>query len=79
MLDIPERARTIVAEQLVVDRDQVVNDASFIDDLGADSLDMVELAIRFEREFGFEISDDAVECIVTVGDAVKLLESNAFT
>jgi acyl carrier protein len=79
MLGIPERARTIVAEQLVVDPDQVVNDASFIDDLGADSLDMAELAIRFEREFGFEISDDAVECIVTVGDAVKLLESNAFT
>lgn len=79
MLDITERARTIVAEQLAVDPDQVVNDANFIDDLGADSLDMVELAIKFEREFGFEISDDAVECIATVGDAVKFLEKNAFT
>jgi acyl carrier protein len=57
MLDITERARTIVAEQLAVDPDQVVNDANFIDDLGAESLDMVELAIKFEQEFGFEISD----------------------
>jgi len=79
MPDVTERARTIVAEHLVIDPDQVVHEARFIDDLGADSLDMVELAIKFEQEFGFEISDDAVECIVTVGDAVKLLERNAFT
>jgi acyl carrier protein len=79
MIDIAERARTIVVEQLVVDPDEVVDSANFIDDLGADSLDMVELALKFEREFGFEISDDAVECILTVGDAVKLIERNAIT
>jgi acyl carrier protein len=79
MIDIAERARTIVVEQLVIDPDEVVDSASLIDDLGADSLDMVELALRFEREFGFEISDDAVECIVTVGDAVKLIERHAVT
>jgi acyl carrier protein len=79
MTDIAERARTIVVEQLVIDPDVVVDSASFIDDLGADSLDMVELALKFEREFGFEISDDAVECILTVGDAVKFIERNAVT
>jgi acyl carrier protein len=57
MLDIAERTRTIVVQQLFVDPDEVVDSASFIDDLGADSLDMVELALKFEREFGFEISD----------------------
>jgi acyl carrier protein len=79
MLDIAERARAIVVEQLVVDPDEVLDGASFIDDLGADSLDMVELTIKFEREFGFEISDDAVESILTVGDAVKFLEKHAVT
>jgi acyl carrier protein len=79
MPDVAERARTIVVQQLVVDPDEVVNNASLIDDLGADSLDMVELAIKFEREFGFEISDDAAESIVTVGDAIKFLEKHAVT
>ena len=79
MLDIAERARAIVVEQLVVDPDEVLDGASFIDDLGADSLDMVELTIKFEREFGFEISDEAVESILTVGDAVKFLEKHAVT
>jgi acyl carrier protein len=79
MLDIAERARTIVVEQLVVDPDAVVDSASLIEDLGADSLDMVELALRFEREFGFDISDDAVESILTVGDVVKFLEKHAVT
>ena len=79
MLDIAERARTIVVEQLVVDPDEVLDGASFIDDLGADSLDMVELALKFEREFGLEISDDTVESIRTVGDAVKFLEKHAVT
>jgi acyl carrier protein len=55
MLDVAERARTIVVHQLVVDPDEVIDGASFIDDLGADSLDMVELTIKFEREFGSEI------------------------
>jgi len=79
MLDIAERARTIVVHQLVVDPDEVIDGANFIDDLGADSLDMVELTIKFEQEFGFEISDDALESILTVGDAVKFLEKHAVT
>jgi acyl carrier protein len=79
MFDIAERARTIVVQQLVVDPDDVVDEASFIEDLGADSLDMVELALKFEREFGFEISDDDTESIRTVGDAVKFLERFAVT
>jgi acyl carrier protein len=79
MLDIAERTRTIVVQQLFVDPDEVVDDASFIDDLGANSLDMVELTIKFEREFGFEISDDAAESILTVGAAVKFLQKNALT
>ncbi len=77
MLDVAERAKTIVVEQLVVDPDEVVESASLIEDLGADSLDMVELAIKFEREFGFEISDDAAESILTVGDVVEFLEKHA--
>jgi acyl carrier protein len=79
MLDIAERTRTIVVQQLFVDPDEVVDDASFIDDLGANSLDMVELTIKFEREFGFEISDDAAESILTVRAAVKFLQKNALT
>ena len=79
MLDIAERARTIVVEQLVVNPDEVVDGASLIEDLGADSLDMVELAIRFERECGLDISDDAVESILTVGDVVKFLQKHAIT
>jgi acyl carrier protein len=77
MFDIAERARTIVVQQLVVDPEEVVDSASLIEDLGADSLDMVELAIKFEREFGFEISDDAAESILTVGDVVEFLEKHA--
>jgi acyl carrier protein len=79
MFDIAERARTIVGQQLFVDPDEVVDGASFIDDLGADRLDMIELTIKFEREFGLEISDDAAESIHTVGEAVKFLEKNALT
>ena len=79
MLDIAERARTIVVEQLVVNPDEVVDGASLIEDLGADRLDMVELALRFEREFGRDISDDAVESILTVGDVVKFLQKHAIT
>ena len=78
MPDIAERFRAIVVEQLVVDPNDVVDSASLIDDLGADSLDMVELAIKFEREFGFDIPDDVVKSILTVGDAVKFLEEHAF-
>lgn len=76
---IAERVKTIVLEQLVVDPDDVIDSASFIDDLGADSLDIVEMAIKFEREFGFEIPDESAESILTVGDAVRFLEKYAPT
>jgi acyl carrier protein len=79
MIDVVERAKGIVVEQLFVDPDQVIETASFLDDLGADSLDMAELAIKFEQEFGFQISDEAAESIRTVGDAVKFIEKNAVT
>ena len=74
MSDTAERVKNIVVEHLGVDADKVVEGASFIDDLGADSLDTVELVMAFEEEFGVEIPDDAAETIVTVGDAVKFLE-----
>jgi acyl carrier protein len=79
MLDVVERTKAIVIEQLAVDPDAVIETASFMEDLGADSLDMVELAIKFEQEFGFEISDEATEFLLTVGDAIKFLEANAFS
>src|SRR5688572_7698217 len=77
MSDIGERVKKIVVEHLGVEPDKVTEAASFIDDLGADSLDTVELVMAFEEEFGCEIPDDAAETILTVGDAVKFLEKNA--
>ena len=77
MSDISERVKKIVVEHLGVDADKVADNASFIDDLGADSLDTVELVMAFEEEFGVEIPDDAAETILTVGDAVKFLEKSA--
>ncbi|WP_439575352.1 acyl carrier protein [Phreatobacter sp.] len=77
MSDTAERVKKIVVEQLGVDAEKVVPAASFIDDLGADSLDTVELVMAFEEEFGVEIPDDAAETILTVGDAVKFLEKAA--
>lgn len=77
MSDVAERVKKIVIEHLSVDADKVVDAANFIDDLGADSLDTVELVMAFEEEFGVEIPDDAAETIQTVGDAVKFLEKNA--
>ena len=74
MSDVAERVKKIVVEHLGVDADKVVDNANFIDDLGADSLDTVELVMAFEEEFGVEIPDDQAETIVTVGDAVKFLE-----
>jgi len=74
MSDTAERVKKIVIEHLGVDADKVTEQASFIDDLGADSLDIVELVMAFEEEFGIEIPDDAAESIVTVGDAVKFIE-----
>lgn len=76
MSDIAERVKKIVVEHLGVDADKVVESASFIDDLGADSLDTVELVMAFEEEFSVEIPDDAAENIQTVGDAVKFIKDN---
>ena len=73
MSDIAERVKKIVIDHLGVDADKVVEGASFIDDLGADSLDTVELVMAFEEEFDIEIPDDAAEHIQTVGDAVKFI------
>jgi acyl carrier protein len=77
MSDIADRVKNIVVEHLGVDADKVVEGASFIDDLGADSLDTVELVMAFEEEFSVEIPDDAAERILTVKDAVSFLEENA--
>ena len=77
MSDTAERVQKIVVEHLGVEADKVTQDASFIDDLGADSLDTVELVMAFEEEFGIEIPDDAAETIQTVGDAVKFISANA--
>lgn len=74
MSDVAERIKKIVVEHLDVDAAKVTESASFIDDLGADSLDNVELVMAFEEEFGVEIPDDAAETIQTVGDAIKFVE-----
>ncbi len=71
-----DRVKEIIAEQLGVDGDQVTDNASFTDDLGADSLDTVELVMALEEEFDLEIPDEDAEKIVTVGDAIKYLQSN---
>ncbi len=77
MSDVAERVKKIVVEHLGVEADKVSEGASFIDDLGADSLDTVELVMAFEEEFNVEIPDDAAEKIQTVGDAVKFIEANS--
>ena len=77
MSDIAERVKKIVVEHLGVEEDKVIDSASFVDDLGADSLDTVELVMAFEEEFGSEISDSEAEKILTVGDAIKFIESKA--
>lgn len=73
MSDIAERVKAIVVDHLGVDAAKVAEGASFIDDLGADSLDTVELVMAFEEEFGVEIPDDAAEKIQTVGDAINFI------
>ena len=75
--DISSRVKKIVADHLGVEEEKVTEEASFIDDLGADSLDTVELVMAFEEEFGSEISDTEAEKILTVGDAVKFIESKS--
>jgi acyl carrier protein len=77
MSDVADRVKKIVIEHLNVEAEKVTENASFIDDLGADSLDTVELVMAFEEEFNVEIPDDAAESIVTVGDAVKFIKEKA--
>ena len=78
MSEVAEKVKSIIAEHLGIDDlEKITNDAKFIDDLGADSLDTVELVMAFEEEFGAEISDSQAEKILTVGDAVKFIEGKA--
>tara|TARA_B100001540_G_scaffold130661_1_gene116365 strand:+ start:4307 stop:4558 length:252 start_codon:yes stop_codon:yes gene_type:complete len=77
MSDIADRVKKIVVEHLGAEEDKVVDSASFIDDLGADSLDTVELVMAFEEEFGCEIPDDAAEKILTVKDAIDFIGTNS--
>ena len=76
MSDIAEKVKKIVVEHLGVDEAKVTEEASFVDDLGADSLDTVELVMAFEEEFGCEIPDDAAEKILTVKDAIEYIKSH---
>jgi len=76
MSDIAERVKKIVIEHLGVEEDKVVDSASFVDDLGADSLDTVELVMAFEEEFSIEIPDDVAEKISTIKDAIEHIEKS---
>ena len=77
MSEIAERVKQIVVEHLGVEESRVTIDASFIDDLGADSLDTVELVMAFEEEFGVEIPDDMAEKILTVKDAIDYIKEHS--
>lgn len=74
MSDIAERVKEIIVEKLMVDTEEVTEEASFVNDLGADSLDTVELIMEFEDEFGIEIPDEEAEKIETVGEAIAYIE-----
>ena len=75
--DISSKVKKMVADHLGVEELKVTEEANFVDDLGADSLDTVELVMAFEEEFGSEISDSEAEKILTVGDAIKFIESRS--
>jgi acyl carrier protein len=77
MSDIATRVKQIIVEKLGVDESEVTPEAHFTNDLGADSLDTVELIMEFEKEFNIGIPDDQAESITTVGDAIKYIEENA--
>jgi acyl carrier protein len=77
MSDIASRVKAIIVDKLGVDESEVTPEASFTNDLGADSLDTVELIMEFEKEFNMSIPDDKAEQISTVGDAITFLEENA--
>ena len=74
---VAERVKEIIVEQLGVNPDQVTNEASFIEDLGADSLDTVEMVMAFEEEFGAEIPDEEAEKLQKVGDVIRYIEEKA--
>ena len=76
MNDIEERVKAIIVDKLGVDESEVTTEASFTNDLGADSLDTVELIMELEKEFGLQIPDDQAEKIATVGDAINYIKSN---
>ena len=75
--DVSSKVKKMVSDHLGIDKTKVTDEANFIDDLGADSLDTVELVMAFEEEFGSEISDSEAEKILTVGDAIKFIESKS--
>ena len=77
MSEVQDQVKKIVVDHLGIDEAKVTPEAKFIDDLGADSLDTVELVMAFEEEFGSEISDSEAEKILTVGDAIKFIENKA--
>ena len=77
MSEVAERVKAIIVDKLSVEETEVTNEASFTNDLGADSLDTVELIMEFEKEFGISIPDDQAEKITTVGDANAYIEANA--
>lgn len=77
MATIEERVKNIVAEQLGVEKDKITNEASFVDDLGADSLDTVELVMALEEEFGTEIPDEDAEKITTIQQAIDYIKSHS--
>ena len=77
MSEIAERVKAIIVDKLSVEESEVTNEASFTNDLGADSLDTVVLIMEFEKEFNISIPDDQAEKITTVGDAIKYVEDNA--
>ncbi|MDR2469263.1 MAG: acyl carrier protein [Tannerella sp.] len=77
MSDIASRVKAIIVDKLSVEESEVTNEANFTNDLGADSLDTVELIMEFEKEFGISIADDQAEKISTVGDAIAYIEANA--
>jgi acyl carrier protein len=74
MSDVSEKVKVIIVDKLGVDESEVTNEANFINDLGADSLDTVELIMEFEKEFDIQIPDDKAEAIATVGNAVSFIE-----
>jgi acyl carrier protein len=75
--DVANKVKKMVVDHLGVEESKVIDEANFVDDLGADSLDTVELVMAFEEEFGSEISDSEAEKILTVGDAIKFIESKS--